>query len=80
MEFKIIGPFLRIETIAIGRAIRELARLRRVYGHGRWRKRAGVATVRLRDGFVCDAEVHWYEATGVGRRELKIKRLLAPRS
>lgn len=78
MDFEIIGPLRRVETIAAGSSIRDVARLRRLYGRGRWRKRAGVAMVRLADGFVGEAEIHWYEATGVGRRELKIKRLLAP--
>lgn len=76
MAFEIIGPVRDAKTIAVGRSIRELARLRRLYGRGRWRKRKGRATVRLPDGFIADAEVHWYEATGIGRRELKIKRLL----
>ncbi|MGH7894285.1 MAG: hypothetical protein ACREQL_06425 [Candidatus Binatia bacterium] len=74
MDFEVIGPLRNPQTIAVGRSIRELARLRRVYGRGRWRKRKAVAMVRLSDGFVCDAEVHWYEAAGIGRRELKIKR------
>ena len=76
MEFEIIGPLRGSQTIAVGRSIRELARLRRAYGRGRWRKRKAVAPVRLSDGFVCEAEVHWYEAAGIGRREMKIKRLL----
>ena len=74
--FELIGPSADIETFAFGSGIREIDRLRRVYGHGRWRKRKGVATVRLSDGTVHQAEVHWYEATGIGRKELKIKRLL----
>jgi len=76
MEFEVIGPLRDPQTIAVGRSIRELARLRRAYGQGRWRKRKAVAKVELSDGFVCDAEVHWYEAAGIGKRELKIKRLL----
>ena len=76
MDFEVIGPLRKPQTIAAGRSIRELARLRRVYGRGRWRKRKAIAMVRLGDGFVCDAELHWYEATGIGRRELKIKRLV----
>ncbi len=74
--FEIVGSLRDVQTIAIGRAIRERARLRRAYGRGRWRKRKAFATVRLGDGFVCEAEVHWYEATGIGRRELKIKRIV----
>jgi len=76
MYFEIIGSIRRIETIAVAHSIRDRARLRRLYGRGRWRKRKGVATVRLADGFVCEAEVHWYEATGIGRREVRVKRLL----
>ena len=73
MDFEILGPVRKVETIATGRAIRQLRRLRRRYGKGRWRKRKGVATVRLQDGTVHTAEIHWYEAHGIGRRELKIK-------
>ena len=73
MDFEIVGQIRAIETIAIGRAIRQLRRLRRRYGAGRWRKRKEVARVRLRDGTVHDAEIHWYEAHGIGRREMKIK-------
>ena len=76
MGFEIVGPLRDTETIAVGRSIRELARLRRAYGRGRGGKRKAVTTVRLSDGFVCDAEVHWYEAAGIGKRELKIKRLI----
>lgn len=76
MDFEVLGPVRDPQTFAAGRAIRDLARLRRIYGQGRWRKRKGRATVRLPDGFVCEAEVHWYEASGIGRRELRIKRLL----
>ena len=71
-----MGEIADIETFAIGRRIRELKRLRRKYGKGRWRKRKGVATVRLADGVVKQAEWPWYEATGIGRRELKIKRYI----
>jgi hypothetical protein len=63
-------------TIATSNRIRELPRLLKQYGRGRWRKRKGIATVRLVDGTVRRAEIHWYEATGVGRKELKIKRYL----
>lgn len=73
MDFEIVGPIRAIETIAVGRAIRHLRRLRRRYGAGRWRKRKGMASVRLQDGTVHEAEIHWYEAHGVGRREMKIK-------
>ena len=76
MYFEIIGELSAVETIALGSGIRELARLRKFYGRGRWRKRKGVARVRLMDGEIVLAEVHWYEATGIGKREFKIKRFL----
>ena len=76
MDLEIVGEVLCPETIAVGRGIRELERLQRVYGPGRWRKCKGVATVRLPDGTLCRAEIHWYEAHGVGKKEWKIKRLL----
>ena len=76
MDFTVIGEISDVETFANGRRIRELRRLRKQYGSGRWRKRKGLATVRLSDGFVAQAELHWYEATGLGRRELRIKRYI----
>jgi hypothetical protein len=76
MHFAILGDIAEIETIATGPGIREIARLRKLYGRGRWRKRKGIAEVRLSSGDLVRAEVHWYEATGIGKRELKIKRLL----
>jgi hypothetical protein len=76
MHFEILDEISEIETFATGSKIREIARLRRIYGRGRWRKRKGVALVRLSDGSVHAAELHWYEASGIGRKELKIKRLL----
>ncbi|MGH8570567.1 MAG: hypothetical protein ACREXU_21820 [Gammaproteobacteria bacterium] len=76
MYFRLLGRITNVETIAVGTAIRELPRLRRHYGRARWRKRKGVARVELSDGSVRVAELHWYEATGVGRREIKIKRYL----
>jgi hypothetical protein len=74
--FEIIGELTAVETIAAGSGIRELSRLRKFYGRGRWRKRKGIARVRLMDGEMVLAEVHWYEATGIGKREFKIKRFL----
>jgi hypothetical protein len=74
--FEIVGPLQDVHTIATSNRIRELARLLKQYGRGRWRKRKGIATVRLADGTTRPAEIHWYEATGVGRKELKIKRYL----
>ncbi len=76
MDIEVIGAITDIETIATGNSIRELPRLHKVYGAGNWWKRKGIATVCLPDGSVHTAEVHWYEAHGIGRKELKIKRLL----
>jgi hypothetical protein len=76
MDFEILGDIHSAETIASGAGIRERERLRRKYGKGRWRKRKGVAEVRLYDGTIRLAEVHWYEATGVGKFEFKIKHYL----
>ena len=76
MQFDILSEISEIETFAAGSAIRELARLRRAYGRGRWRKRKGIALVRLADDSVHLAELHWYEASGIGRKEFKIKRLM----
>ncbi len=76
MEFELIGPISEIEIIAVGNSIREIGRLRRAYGSGRWRKLKGVGLVRLPDDSLCQAELHWYEAHGIGKKELKIKRLL----
>lgn len=75
-EFEVIGEIQAIETIAIGSGIREIARLRKLYGAGRWRKMKGEAFVRLPSGSVRLAELHWYEAHGRGRVELKRKRYL----
>ena len=76
MHFQVIGEVTHAETFAVGSGIREIARLRKLYGKGHWRKRKGIARVRLDDGSVFLAEVHWYEATGIGKRELKIKHLI----
>lgn len=76
MDFSAVGEIGDVETFATGRQIRELKPLRRQYGRGRWRKRKGVGKVRLTDGSVRRAELHWCEATGIGRKELKIKRYL----
>lgn len=70
------GPIADTEVIARGRGIRELRRLQNSYGGSRWRKLKGIARVRGEDGTMARAEVHWYEAAGVGRREMKIKRFL----
>jgi hypothetical protein len=76
MYFEIVGEITRVETIAAGRGIRDLARLQERYGAGRWRKCKGVALVRLVSGRVRPAEVHWYEAHGIGKKRFKIKRFL----
>jgi hypothetical protein len=76
MGFEIIGKIRDIEPIAVGGAIRDLRRLRREYGKGRWRKLKGVATVRLSSGRIRLAELHWYEAHGIGKKEMKRKRYL----
>lgn len=76
MKFKVVGKIEHQETFATGGAIRELGRLRKIYGEGRWRKRKGIAEIRFEDGSIRRAEIHWYEATGIGRKEFKIKYLL----
>jgi hypothetical protein len=74
MYFEIIGNITEVERIASGPSIREIARLRKQYGAGRWRKLKGVATVRLANGRIRTVELHWYEAHGLGKRKIKIKR------
>ena len=76
MSFEILGEIARVETIAAGRSVRDLRRLQKVYGRGRWRKMKGVATIRLANGAVHRAELHWYEAHGIGQKEFKRKRYL----
>lgn len=73
--FEILSAIEKIEIIAVGNSIRDLERLRKTHGRGRWRKLKGRAIVRLADGFECEAELHWYEAHGIGKREMKIKEL-----
>ena len=73
MDFEIVGEVSQIETIASGRGVRDRMRLRKLYGGTRWRKLKGIAQVRLRSGRICLAEVHWYEAHGIGKREFKLK-------
>lgn len=73
MDFRIIGKIVAVETIAEGSGIREIANLRKQYGLGNWRKRKGIAVIRLPDGTTSRAEVHWYEAHGIGKVKLKIK-------
>ena len=76
MFFEICGDLGDVETFAIGKSIRELPRSQKIYGKGRWRKRKGFADVRLPNGTIRKVELHWYEASGVGKKELKIKRFL----
>lgn len=76
MDVELVGEITDVETIAVGRTIRDLPRLRRLYGRGRWRKMKGNARVRLINGRIRLAELHWYEAHGIGKKELKRKRYL----
>lgn len=75
-SFEIIGPLRQIETIARGEGIRDLVYLEERFGQGDWHKLKGLATVRLEDGTMHAAEIHWYEAQGIGKRWVKIKRFL----
>jgi len=74
--FKILSKIRDIETIASGRGVHIRGYLKRTYGRGRWRKMKGTATVELPDGTICEAEIHWYEAHGIGRKDFKIKRVI----
>ena len=76
MHFEIIGRIENIETIAVGRQIREIQRLRKQFGSGSWRKLKGVADIQLTNGSIRRAEVHWYQAPGIGRKKMKIKRFM----
>lgn len=76
MYFEIINEIKNVETIAVGGNIRDIMRLRKQYGVGRWRKMKAVANIRLQSGSIRNAELHWYEAHGIGRIKMKIKRLL----
>jgi hypothetical protein len=76
MDFEIIGEISDVEIIAVSSGISDIARLHRVYGRGRWRKLKGVARVQLRNGKIRRAEIHWYKAHGVGKREMKRERYL----
>ncbi len=73
MDFEIVGQIIDIQSIAVGRGVHDRTRLKKLYGKGRWRKLKGFATVRLPDDTIHKAELHWYEAHGIGRRELKLK-------
>ncbi len=76
MHFEVIEEITHIEIIAVGTAIRDLPRLERQYGAGRWRKMKGIAAVRLGNGSIHQAEIHWYEAHGIGKKRMKIKRFV----
>jgi hypothetical protein len=75
-SFEIVSEITDIENIAVGRSLKERARLRKQYGAGRWRKVKGIAMIRLRTGRICKAELHWYDAHGIGKKEIKRKRYL----
>ena len=75
-QFEVLSEITEVELIAAGRGIRELPRLRKQYGAGRWRKLKGIATIRLPNGRVRRAELHWYGAHGIGKKEIKRKRYL----
>lgn len=76
MSFEILGGIRNVALIASGKSIREYRRLCKIYGRGRWRKLKGNAEIRLSDGTIHLAELHWYEAHGIGKKEFKIKRIL----
>ena len=76
MKFELIGPIANVEVIASGSGVRIRRFLRKAYGSGRWRKLKGIATVRLPNGALRRVEIHWYEAHGIGRRDVKIKEYL----
>jgi hypothetical protein len=76
MNFKVKGDIRDIETIAVGRGIMNLNRLNKVYGKTNWRKLKGICKVILEDHAILEAEVHWYEGHGIGKKEMKIKRYL----
>lgn len=73
MRFDVIGQIEAVEVITVGSSIRELSYLQKVYGIGRWRKLKGTARVKLPNGRIRSVELHWYEAHGIGRKDMKIK-------
>lgn len=75
-ELEILGAIEDIETIAAGQGVYIRRYLERTYGKGRWRKTKGIAMVRLADGIICKAEIHWFEAHGIGRKDFKVKRII----
>ena len=76
IQFEILGEISHIETIAEGRGVYIRRYLERTYGKGRWRKMKGIGTVKLADATICEAEIHWFEAHGIGRKDFKIKRVI----
>lgn len=80
MYFKIVSSIVDVEIIATGSSIRENSRLKKYYGRGHWRKMKGYAWVDLDDGAIYKAEIHWYEAHGIGKKEFKIKRFVGEKS
>ncbi|MCK4326107.1 hypothetical protein KAU86_04665 [bacterium] len=76
MHFKVKGKAREVETIAVGHGIKNLNRLNKIYGRTKWRKLKGICQVELEDGTLIEAELHWYEGYGIGKKELKIKRYL----
>jgi len=76
MYFEIVTEITEVQTIAVGSNIRDLKRLRKQFGPGRWRKLKGIAQVRFQSGRIQRVELHWYEAHGIGKKKIKIKRYL----
>ena len=74
MEFEIVGEIINVEKIAVNTSIRDLTRLNKMYGKGRWRKLKGFARIQLSNGKIRNAELHWYEAHGIGKKEIRLKR------
>jgi hypothetical protein len=76
MYFRIVGEIRDVQAIATGRGIKNLDRLNKTYGKANWRKLKGSCRVELEEGVTLEAEIHWYEGHGVGKKEFKIKRYL----
>jgi len=76
VEFEIVGGIENVQKIAVNTSIRDVARLRKLYGKGRWRKLKGFAKIRMPSGNTRNVELHWYEAHGIGKREIRLKRYL----
>ena len=76
MDFELIGDTYDVTIIAVNLSIREKTDLKARYGGRRWRKLKGKSLVRLPNGSMHHAEIHWYEAHGVGKRKFKIKQFL----